>query len=92
MAEDRRSFPELVAASQAALPRSRALVEIPSAESPSELEHFSGLGATFLAHLIATRDRAPQTRARNRLLATEAVSSYEQAAPHDDETIPIKDS
>lgn len=92
MTEDRPSFPELVAASQAKLPRSRALVEIPSADSPSELEHFSGLGATFLAHLIATRDRAPQTRARNRLLATEAVSSYEQAAPHDDEVIPIKES
>ena len=92
MAEDRPSFPELVAASQATLPRSRALVEISPAEPPSELERFSGLGATFLAHLIATRDRAPQTRVRNRLLATEAVSSYEQAAPHDDEVIPIKDS
>ncbi len=32
MAEDRPSFPELVAASQAKLPRSRALVEIPQAE------------------------------------------------------------
>lgn len=92
MAKDRPSFPELVAASQAEAPRSRALVALPSAEPPSELERFSGLGATFLAHLIAMRDRAPQTREKNRRQASEAVSSYEQAAPHDDEAISIKES
>ena len=92
MAADRPSFAKLVAASQAATPRSRALVTIPSAEPSSELERFSGLGATFLTHLIAMRDRAPQTRDKNRCLAAEAVSSYEHAAPHDHDAIPIKES
>ena len=73
--------------------RSRALVPIaPVAPPPDELDKYSGLGATFLAHLIAMRDRAPQTLKQYRGSTGEAIQSYEHAAPHDDATIPIKDS
>ena len=87
-------FSELVSAALARLDgrRSRALVPIAHDGPPDELEKFSGLGATFLAHLIAMRDRAPQTLRLNRRTAGEATSSYEHAAPHDDDTIPIKSS
>ena len=87
-------FAELVSAAVARLDvrRSRALVPV-TQETPShELDQFSGLGATFLAHLIAMRDRAPQTLRRNRTSTDEAITSYEHAAPHDDDTIPIKES
>lgn len=89
-------FSELVAAALARLDagrsRSRALVVVPDAKPQHELDQFSGLGATFLAHLIATRDRAPQTLRNNRSSTEEAITSYEHAAPHDDETSPIKES
>lgn len=72
---------------------SRALVPLAQAAPPAdELDRFSGLGATFLAHLIATRDRAPQTLKQYRGSTDEAITSYEHAAPHDDDTIPIKES
>jgi hypothetical protein len=87
-------FSELVSAALARLDRrrSRALVVLPQDKPQHELEQFSGLGATFLAHLIATRDRAPQTLRQYRGSTEEAITSYEHAAPHDDETIPIKES
>jgi hypothetical protein len=87
-------FSELVSAAVARLDvrRSRALVPLPQEEPSHELDQFSGLGATFLAHLIATRDRAPQTLRQYRGTTDEAISSYEHAAPHDDDTIPIKES
>lgn len=88
-------FSELVSAaiSRFDVRRSRALVPLPQDKPPShELDQFSGLGATFLAHLIATRDRAPQTLRRNRSSTEEAITSYEHAAPHEDDTIPIKET
>jgi hypothetical protein len=87
-------FAELVSAALARLDarRSRALVVVPQDKPQDELDKFSGLGATFLAHLIATRDRAPQTLRQYRGSTEEAITSYEHAAPHDDETIPIKES
>jgi len=87
-------FSELVSAALARLDRrrSRALVPVSQAKPQDELDKFSGLGANFLAHLIATRDRAPQTLRKNRSSTEQAITSYEHAAPHDDETIPIKES
>jgi hypothetical protein len=87
-------FSELVSAAVARLDgrRSRALVVLPQESPPNDLDRFAGLGATFLAHLIATRDRLPQTLTQYRGSTSEAIHSYEHAAPHDDDTIPIKDS
>jgi hypothetical protein len=88
-------FSELVSAAVTRLEarRSRALVPLQQAAPPAdELDKFSGLGATFLAHLIAMRDRAPQTLKQYRGSTDEAIHSYEHAAPHDENTIPIKDS
>jgi hypothetical protein len=88
-------FSELVSAAVARLEsaRSRALVVLPEAPPPAnDLDKFAGLGATFLAHLIATRDRLPQTLKQYRGSTGEAIHSYEHAAPHDDDTIPIKNS
>jgi len=88
-------FADLVSAALARLEgrRTRALVPVPQdTPPPDELDKFSGLGATFLAHLIAMRDRAPQTLKQYRGSTGEAITSYEHAARHDDETIPIKES
>ena len=88
-------FSELVSAAMTRLEtrRSRALVPLSPPKPPEDdLDKFSGLGATFLAHLIAMRDRAPQTLKRSRGSTNEAISSYEHAAPREDDTIPIKDS
>ena len=62
-------FSELVSAAAypprgAAQPRARAAPQ--EAPPADELDKFSGLGATFLAHLIAMRDRAPQTLKQSR--------------------------
>jgi len=38
--------------------------------------------AAFVAHLIATRELAPQTRARRRADPTDAVAAYRAAADH----------
>ena len=88
-------FSELVSATVARLEarRCRALVPLAQPAPPAdELDKYAGLGATFLAHLIAMRDRAPQTLKQYRGSTDEAIHSYEHAAPHDDETIPIKSS
>jgi hypothetical protein len=87
-------FSELVSAAVARLDvrRSRALVPLNQETPSNELDQFSGLGANFLAHLIAMRDRAPQTLRHYRGTAGEAITSYEQTAPRDDDTIPIKES
>ena len=87
-------FQELVSAAVAHLEarRGRALVPLTQEKPPDDLDRFSGLGATFLAHLIAMRDRAPQTLMQYRGTAGEATTSYEHAAPHAPDTIPIKDS
>ena len=87
-------FSELVSAAVARLEaarRSRALVPYSQPAAPAdELDKYSGLGATFLAHLIAMRDRAPQTLKQYRGSTDEAIQSYEHAAPHDEDTVPIK--
>ena len=86
-------FSDLVSAAVARLERSRALVPITTDTPPHEFDQFSGLGATFLAHLIAMRDRAPQTLRRRRTSTDEAIHSYEQhAVSRDDDTIPLKES
>ncbi len=87
-------FSELVSAAVTRIEarRSRALVPLSQEPPPDDLARFSGLGATFLAHLIAMRDRAPQTLKQSRGSTGEAITSYEHAAPHADDTIPIKDS
>ena len=87
-------FSEMVTSALARLEtsRSRALVPVPEQKADHELEQYSGLGATFLAHLIAMRDRAPQTQRRNRISTEEAINSYEHAAPHETDTIPIKET
>jgi hypothetical protein len=86
-------FSELVSTAVARLEagRSRALVPISQVTPlPDELDKYSGLGATFLAHLIAMRDRAPQTLKQYRGSTDEVIHSYKNAAPHDEDTIPIK--
>jgi hypothetical protein len=88
-------FSELVSAAVFRLEtrRSRALVPLPQTDPPAdELDKFSGLGAVFLAHLIAMRDRAPQTLKQYRGLTGEAIHSYEHAAPNNPDTIPIRES
>lgn len=59
-------------------PPSRALV---SAEVPSETalgNHYRQ--AAFLAHLIATKEQAPQTRERRRATPGDAVAAYRAMA------------
>ncbi|MDQ8726408.1 hypothetical protein [Bradyrhizobium sp. LHD-71] len=87
-------FSDLVSAAAARLEarRSRALVPVSQKTPPDEFDKFSGLGATFLAHLIAMRDRAPQTLKQYRGSTDEAITSYEHATPRDNDTIPIKES
>lgn len=80
------------AAARSETGRSRALVPLPQETPPGEFDKYSGLGATFITHLIAMRDRAPQVLKRQRASTDEAIASYEHAAPRDDNTIPIKDS
>ena len=58
--------------------QSRALVvTAPAAVIESRPAHRR---ATFLAHLIATKEQAPQTRARRRAEPTEAISAYRTVA------------
>ena len=61
--------------------RARALVLLPDAGSTGAFDHFSGLRANFLAHLIATRDRFPQTTILRRAAPAVAVVAYEARDP-----------
>lgn len=57
---------------------SRALIATtppPAYEAPANFRE-----AAFLAHLIATKDRAPQTRERRRAEPSEAMAAYRAAA------------
>jgi hypothetical protein len=94
MTRNSNRFSDLVSAAAARLDarRSRALVPLPQETPPSEFDKYSGLGATFITHLIAMRDRAPQVLKRQQASTDEAIASYEHAAPRDDSSIPIKDS
>lgn len=62
---------------EAAAPESRALVVTvtPAAAQKSPVYR----EAAFLAHLIATKDQAPQTRERRRADPSEAIAAYRNA-------------
>lgn len=56
---------------------SRALVVIESAEPAAAVQTTPVYReAAFLAHLIATREHAPQTRERRRAAPSEAIAAY----------------
>ncbi len=57
----------------------RALVPLRNDNSANAFDHFSGLRANFLAHLIATRDRLPQTTVLRRDTPKAAVFAYAHA-------------
>jgi hypothetical protein len=57
---------------------SRALVALTPAAAPSEPRAYRQ--ASFLAHLIATKDQLPQTRERRRAEPNEAIMAYRAAA------------
>jgi hypothetical protein len=54
----------------------RALVPLRDDRSVDPFDHFAGLRANFLAHLIATRDRLPQTTMLRRGTPEAAVGAY----------------
>jgi hypothetical protein len=54
----------------------RALVPLGGDSPAHPFDHFAGLRANFLAHLIATRDRLPQTTVLRRETPEVAVSAY----------------
>jgi hypothetical protein len=56
----------------------RALVVLKPAETPEQAPT-SFREAEFLAHLIATKDHAPQTCARRRAEPAEAIAAYSAA-------------
>ena len=63
---------------QATVPESRALVvTAPPAAAQSSPVYRE---AAFLAHLIATKDQAPQTRERRRADPSEAIAAYRSAS------------
>jgi hypothetical protein len=54
----------------------RALVPLCHDRPTDPFDHFAGLRANFLAHLIATRDRLPQTTALRRETPEAAIFAY----------------
>ena len=54
----------------------RALVPLRDDKSADPFDHFAGLRANFLAHLIATRDRLPQTMMLRRETPEAALGAY----------------
>jgi hypothetical protein len=54
----------------------RALVPLRDDKPTDPFDHLAGLRATFLAHLIATRDRLPQTTVLRRGTPEAAVGAY----------------
>ena len=54
----------------------RALVPLRDDRRADPFDHFAGLRANFLAHLIATRDRLPQTTVLRRETPKVAVFAY----------------
>jgi hypothetical protein len=54
----------------------RALVPLRDDTRADAYDHFSGLRANFLAHLIATRDRLPQTTLLRRDTPKAAIFAY----------------
>lgn len=66
------------AAEAAQAGESRALVTLTPAAAPQPCERYRE--ATFLAHLIATKDQLPQTRERRRAEPAEAIAAYRATA------------
>jgi len=54
----------------------RALVPLCADTQAHAFDHFAGLRANFLAHLIATRDRLPQTTVLRRETPEAAIFAY----------------
>jgi hypothetical protein len=71
-------FAEIVS-SEIARAEGRALVVLRDDKPAGPFDHFSGLRANFLAHLIATRDRLPQTTVLRRENPEIAAGAYEHA-------------
>ena len=72
----RRAAPELSQPQDAEI-ESRALIAVePMASAERPIARSRHPSAPFLAHLIATRMQAPQTRARRRAGPEEAVAAY----------------
>jgi hypothetical protein len=89
MTQARPAFSDLVTA---AIARDHSLVPIQTGERATEVDHLSGLGANFLAHLIATRDKAPQTRTIRRASQDEAIESYSHSVATEDDVVAIRQS
>jgi hypothetical protein len=68
-------FAEIVS-SEIARGECRALVPLRDEARADCYDHFSGLRANFLAHLIATRDRLPQTTMLRRDTPKAAIFAY----------------
>jgi len=54
----------------------RGLVPIAASKPESSLHRSTRTSPAFLAHLIATAQRAPQTRARSRAEPADAIATY----------------
>src|SRR5262245_13008770 len=77
-----RRSPQTVASGRVAPTTGTALVAVAPATARGQLSIAGGRPvAAFVAHLIATRQLAPQTRARRRANPAEAVAAY-RAADH----------
>lgn len=76
----------------AAIARDHSLVPLPADRSDVENDDLSGLGANFLAHLIATRDNAPQTRVKRRASQDEANVFYAHAIAVEDDVVTLRES
>lgn len=68
-------FAEMVS-TEIARAECRALVALHDDRPVDPFDHFSGLRANFLAHLIATRERLPQTTVLRRDTPQAAVFAY----------------
>jgi NADPH-dependent ferric siderophore reductase len=68
-------FAEMVS-SEIARAECRALVALRDDRPLDPFEHFAGLRANFLAHLIATRERLPQTTLLRRDTPQAATFAY----------------
>jgi hypothetical protein len=89
MAQVRPDFAKMVTA---AIARDHSLVPLQPEHPNTDVDNLSGLGANFLAHLIATRDKAPQTRTIRRASPDEAIESYTHATAVEDDVVTLRKS
>ena len=68
------------AAGETAEPNSESRALVVSAPAATHATRTPHRQATFLAHLIATKEHAPQTRERRRAEPGEALAAYRAAA------------